>query len=182
MVRISDMRCLQLVAIDKFGFRCGRLYHARFRICDPLRKAAMLYFIFIGFERRNWSAECGKFHCRICRGERGYTLINSCIYFTVFFIPICPVDEMDEVVECHDCGRRFEVDALSYKPPPGPKERLLERVSAELAAGKSAEEVQERMVYPGLSSDDIGQAIRSRLPEMWRRPAGRLITKNWTKK
>ena len=137
------------------------MYHSRSRKCDTVR--ATMIPIRIGREKRDWHAGYGKFHCRICRGERSYTLIKSWNYFMLTFIPIFPLEKALEEVECHDCGRRFEIDALAYKPPPGPKDRLLERVIAEFAAGKSAEEIQERMVYPGLSSVDIGQSIRRAL-------------------
>jgi Zn finger protein HypA/HybF involved in hydrogenase expression len=123
----------------------------------------MLTVIHIGREKRDWHAGYGKFHCRICRGERSYTLIKSCNYFMLSFIPIFPLEKASEVVECHDCGRQFETDALSYTPTPGPKERLLARVVDQLAAGKSAEEVRDIMTQPGVSADLIQQAIHRAL-------------------
>ena len=117
----------------------------------------------IGREERDWHARFGKFHCRICRGERSYALIRSCNYFMLSFIPVYPLEEPVDEVECQDCGRRFEVDALSYTPTPGPKERLLARAVDLLAAGKSAEEVRDVMTQPGVSADLLQQVIHRAL-------------------
>ena len=123
----------------------------------------MLNVIIFGRQQRDWHAAYGKFHCRICRGERSYTLIKTCPFFHLFFIPIFPLETAKEAVECHDCGRQFEIDALSYTPIPGPKERLLARVEEQLATGKSAEEVRDVMTQPGVSADLIQQAIHRAL-------------------
>ena len=124
-----------------------------------------MFPILIGREKRDWHAGYGKFYCRICRGERSYTLIKSCNYFMLTFIPLYPLEKASEAVECSDCGRLFEVEALSYSPTPGPRERLLARVVDEFTAGKSAEDIADRMVQPGVATDESQRAIHRALSE-----------------
>lgn len=125
-------------------------------------RAADMFPILFGWRTVEWRSE-GEFHCQICREKRSYSLIKSARYFHIFFIPIVPLEEPKEAVECHECGRQFEKSALSHNPGPSPKERLLARVIDELAAGKSVEEVRDKLTQPGLSADLLQRAIERAL-------------------
>lgn len=63
----------------------------------------MFLYIFFGWRTVEWQSE-GESHCQICREKRGYALTKSAQYFHLFFIPIFPIEDGKEAVECHDCG------------------------------------------------------------------------------
>jgi zinc-ribbon family len=55
----------------------------------------------------------GVFHCRKCGGDRQYLHCAGRRFFTVFFIPIIPLNKVGEHVQCATCKTRYVMDALS---------------------------------------------------------------------
>jgi hypothetical protein len=55
----------------------------------------------------------GVFHCRQCGGDRPYLHCAGRRFFTVFFIPIIPLNKVGEHVQCATCKTRYVMDALS---------------------------------------------------------------------
>jgi zinc-ribbon family/Tellurite resistance protein TerB len=54
----------------------------------------------------------GVFHCRNCGGDRQYRLRSGRRWFTVFFIPVIPLNKVGEHVQCQTCKTRYVVDVL----------------------------------------------------------------------
>jgi hypothetical protein len=54
----------------------------------------------------------GVFHCPQCGGDRGYRRRIGRRWFTLFFLPVIPLDRLDEVVECRSCRARFRPSVL----------------------------------------------------------------------
>jgi hypothetical protein len=55
----------------------------------------------------------GVFHCRKCGGDRQYRHRAGRRFFTLFFIPIIPLNKVGEHVQCTTCKTRYVMDALS---------------------------------------------------------------------
>ena len=55
----------------------------------------------------------GVFHCRKCGGDRQYRHRTGRRFFTLFFIPIVPLNKVGEHVQCTTCKTRYVMDALS---------------------------------------------------------------------
>jgi hypothetical protein len=56
----------------------------------------------------------GNFFCPNCGADRGYVLVRYRRWFTLFFIPIFPVDKGTiEVVRCGTCNTVFRPDVLN---------------------------------------------------------------------
>src|ERR1700722_3993283 len=55
----------------------------------------------------------GVFHCRRCGGDRNYRLRSGRRFFTLFFIPIIPLNKVGEHVQCMTCKTRYVTDALA---------------------------------------------------------------------
>jgi zinc-ribbon family len=55
----------------------------------------------------------GTFHCRKCGGDRQYRLRAGRRWFTVFFIPIIPLNKVGEHVQCQACKTRYVTDVLN---------------------------------------------------------------------
>ena len=55
----------------------------------------------------------GTFHCRRCGGDRQYRRRAGRRWFTLFFIPVIPLNSVGEHVQCTTCRARNLTDALS---------------------------------------------------------------------
>jgi hypothetical protein len=55
----------------------------------------------------------GQFHCPQCGGDREYEHRRGRRFFTLFFLPVIPLDKVGEVVRCKTCRTRFNPVVLS---------------------------------------------------------------------
>ncbi|MFG1999652.1 zinc-ribbon domain-containing protein [Spirillospora sp. NPDC048911] len=54
----------------------------------------------------------GSFHCPQCGGDRNYRRRAGRRWFTLFFVPVIPLNRVGEAVECRTCRTRFGVSVL----------------------------------------------------------------------
>jgi hypothetical protein len=54
----------------------------------------------------------GTFHCRKCGGDRQYRHRAGRRWFTLFFIPVIPLNKVGEHVQCTTCRTRYVTDVL----------------------------------------------------------------------
>jgi hypothetical protein len=66
----------------------------------------------------------GTFHCRKCGGDRQYRLRVGRRWFTLFFIPVIPLDKRGEFVQCQACKTRYVPDVLN-QPTTGQMQQAL---------------------------------------------------------
>jgi zinc-ribbon family len=55
----------------------------------------------------------GTFHCRRCGGDREYRHRAGRRWFTLFFLPVIPLNAVGEHVQCTSCRTRYVTDVLS---------------------------------------------------------------------
>jgi hypothetical protein len=55
----------------------------------------------------------GTFHCRRCGGDREYRHRSGRRWFTLFFLPVIPLNSVGEQVQCTTCRTRFVTEVLS---------------------------------------------------------------------
>jgi hypothetical protein len=55
----------------------------------------------------------GTFHCRRCGGDRQYRHRSGRRYFTLFFLPVIPLNKVGDHVQCTTCRTRYVTDVLS---------------------------------------------------------------------
>src|ERR1700742_4167639 len=55
----------------------------------------------------------GIFHCRRCGGDREYRHRSGRRWFTLFFLPVIPLNAVGEHVQCTTCRTRYVTDVLS---------------------------------------------------------------------
>jgi hypothetical protein len=72
----------------------------------------------------------GVFHCQACGGDRGYRRRIGRRWFTLFFLPVIPLDRLGEIVECHTCRARFRPAVLRLP--------TADQLTAALSAGMRA--------------------------------------------
>ena len=55
----------------------------------------------------------GTFHCRRCGGDREYRHRSGRRWFTLFFLPVIPLNSVGEHVQCSTCRTRYMTEVLS---------------------------------------------------------------------
>lgn len=55
----------------------------------------------------------GRFACPNCGGDRDYEHRTARRFFTLFFVPVIPLDKVGEVVRCQTCRVRFDPAVLA---------------------------------------------------------------------
>ncbi|MEX1033120.1 MAG: TerB family tellurite resistance protein [Cellvibrionaceae bacterium] len=70
--------------------------------------------------------EKGDFHCPSCNSKRNYALKRVRRFFTLYFIPLIPLDKLGEYIECISCKDSYNMRVLDYDP-----ERNAEKIEAE---------------------------------------------------
>ena len=55
----------------------------------------------------------GTFHCRRCGGDREYRHRSGRRWFTLFFIPVIPLNAVGEHVQCTTCKTRYVAEVLN---------------------------------------------------------------------
>ena len=60
--------------------------------------------------------ERGEFNCPSCRSKQQYGLKRVRRFFTLYFIPVIPLDKQGEYVECLNCNDTFKPNILDYDP------------------------------------------------------------------
>jgi hypothetical protein len=55
----------------------------------------------------------GTFHCRRCGGDREYRHRSGRRWFTLFFLPVIPLNSVGDHVQCTTCRTRYVTDVLS---------------------------------------------------------------------
>lgn len=62
------------------------------------------------------NGKVARFFCPQCDGERDYRTVKVQRFFTLYFIPIIPMDVVYEGVRCETCASEFKPTVVSYDP------------------------------------------------------------------
>jgi hypothetical protein len=68
--------------------------------------------IIFGFRTFYRTLAQGVFHCRKCGGDREYRHRAGRRFFTLFFIPVIPLGQRGEHVQCTSCQTNYVMDVL----------------------------------------------------------------------
>lgn len=85
--------------------------------------------IIFGSRAKHKTIGKGQFHCPNCRTTRHYERKQAKRYFTLYFIPIIPLDNLGEFIQCQTCEMAFKPEVLQL-PPPAPKLTLAEMLNS----------------------------------------------------
>ncbi len=66
--------------------------------------------------------ERGNFYCPSCASENSYAHKRVRRFFTLYFIPVIPLNVLGEYIECQECKDTFRNEVLEHRPPPGSAE------------------------------------------------------------
>ncbi len=60
--------------------------------------------------------ERGTFNCPQCASPQPYNFKRVRRFFTLYFIPVIPLDKLGEYIECPSCQGTYDVEILNYDP------------------------------------------------------------------
>lgn len=109
----------------------------------------------------------GQFHCPSCQSEREYSLKHVRRFFTLYFIPLIPLDKLGEYVECLSCKDTYKPNVLNYRPGP-----TREEFEAEYHAA-----IKVTMILMLLADADIDKSEIETIADIYRRITGRELDK-----
>jgi hypothetical protein len=69
--------------------------------------------VIIGTTGITYTIDQGAFRCPVCSDVRPYARRRVKRSFSLFFIPILPLDDVADYVECRDCEQRFDPGVLT---------------------------------------------------------------------
>lgn len=75
----------------------------------------LLYLIIFGTRGVTTTAETGAFHCPDC-GQSPYRHRKVRRFFTLYFIPLIPLDLLGEYIECSKCDGTYTLAVLAHNP------------------------------------------------------------------
>ena len=110
--------------------------------------------IIFGTRGVTYSADSGTFHCPQCASQSGYRQRRVRRFFTLYFIPVIPLDKLGEYIECDNCAGTFTEGVLNYDP--NAQDRMIE--AAYHSACKRVMVLM--MLADGIIDDDEIQAIQ----------------------
>lgn len=76
----------------------------------------MLFFIIFGTRGVTLTGEKGDFHCPQCGPHNSFKIKKVRRFFTLYFIPIIPLDLLGEYLECSTCQGTFNTEVRDYDP------------------------------------------------------------------
>lgn len=134
----------------------------------------MIFLIIFGTRGVTSSVASGDFNCPSCETRRPYVHKRVRRFFTLYFIPLIPLDTIGEYVECQHCRDTYKPAVLEYDPVKSERSveaefhKAVKRVMVlmMLADGKIEDEEVEtiRMIYgklakSELSKDDVDREV-----------------------
>ena len=123
--------------------------------------------IFFGTRGVHSNAGQGHFHCPSCRCQQPYKHKRVRRFFTLYFIPLIPLDSVGEYVECDTCSHTFEPEVLQYDPSAGQAEfevqfhKAIKRVMVEMIMADGVMDEDEtntvRNVYGQIAGSELSE-------------------------
>jgi transcription elongation factor Elf1 len=126
----------------------------------------MLLIIF-GTRVRTRVVDEGEFYCPSCRHERKYVRKQGRNYFALYFVPLVPMGEGNDIIECQHCHRSYKPEVLERRlsQPQPDAARLLNRVKSRLATGYPVEYMIRDLTFDGIDLDVARNLVRMAIGE-----------------
>src|SRR6188768_3254372 len=74
-------------------------------------------FVVFGSRVITLTVGVGKFHCPRCASIQSFKHLKRTRFFTLYFIPVFPMGEIDQRVECGHCGTAYNSNVLRNHSP-----------------------------------------------------------------
>ena len=119
--------------------------------------------IILGTKAKTTTIKTGMFLCPQCRTERRYALKRAKKYFSLYFIPIIPMGDLGEFVECRTCGGTFKpvVLQMNRAEPQSIIARYLNTIKRRIDQGHPLEYMIRDLTADGLDRDTANNLVNS---------------------
>jgi len=120
----------------------------------------------------------GQFFCPHCQAQRSYWRKRATRYFALYFVPVFPLGQLGEFVECQTCHLAFEPAVLERKlsaSKPGRTDdlaQMLNTLAERVAAGAPVEYLVRDLTAAGLERDLAVELVNKHLSAGQKRCAG----------
>jgi hypothetical protein len=118
--------------------------------------------IVIGTMGIPFTSDKGTFYCPRCRDDVAYRGRHVRRFLTLYFIPLVPLDKMEEYVECLQCKNHFPREALQH--------------TREQATQAFQKYVRHALTLVAAEDEEITQAEVSTFQDLIRRLTGNSLT------
>ena len=108
------------------------------------------------------TTDTGTFYCPQCGNQQLYNLRQVRNFFTLYFIPIIPLDIAGRYVQCTNCQGSYEMDILNFDP--------------EAAQAEFHEDLKRIMILMAIADDAVDQDEIDTIQEHYQRMTGKPIT------
>ncbi len=116
--------------------------------------------IIFGSKVRYKTLSTGQFYCPHCKAQHAYELRQARNWFSMYFIPVIPLNKIGEFVTCLTCGTNFQADVRSMPAPSNaPLDRMARDARADMDGGTPIEMVRQKLLNTGLSRELVDQTI-----------------------
>lgn len=122
--------------------------------------------IIFGTKVRKKTMRTGQFFCPRCRTTRPFNHQKGTRYFTLYFVPLIPMGDVGEFIECDVCHGTFQLDVLKMKPAPARADLagMLNTLKTRLEGGVPIEYAVRDLTAAGLELDTARTAVKNALP------------------
>lgn len=119
--------------------------------------------IIFGTSNKMKTVGSGQFHCPNCRTMRTYERKQAKRYFSLYFIPLIPMGDAGEFVECQTCHLTFRPEVLNVKPPEPTTDLagLINSAKARLQGGYPIEYFVRDLNAAGLERDTAWNIVNA---------------------
>lgn len=113
----------------------------------------------------------GQFFCPHCQAQRSYWRKRATRYFALYFVPVFPLGQVGEFVECQTCHMAFEPAVLERKVTAsrtGQRDglaQMLNTLAERLAAGAPVEYLVRDLTAAGLERDLAVELVNRHLAD-----------------
>jgi len=118
--------------------------------------------IIFGTRGVNLTKERGTFNCPECESPRPFKHVRARRFFTLYFIPVIPLDLLGEFIECQDCRSTYHTKVLDYDPGAG---------SAKLEA-EFHKATRQAMIHMMLADGQIDDEEIGQIRKLYKQVAG----------
>ena len=123
--------------------------------------------IIFGTRGVTWNGETGEFACPGCGGTtQTYKHKTVRRFFTLYFIPIIPLDKIGEYIECQTCHKTYNDAVLSYDPA----------AQQEKARAEFLDHVKRTLILAAIDQGQVDEAKYNAIRETFRDISGTTLS------